>query len=354
MAASGQDKTEKPTGKRLSKARQQGQIPKSRELASVAVLFVGGLTAFFNSKNIYTHFSQLIRELWAGGFGVAAGRTPDSSVFIRIIYHYFAMFGPIVAACMVAALVINIIQVKGIIFSFAAIRPKFSKLNPIPGFSKFFSTTSLIELAKSILKLLIIGYSVYLILHSEKDVLMSLSDMEVADIMKVFGNLAYRIFMRVVEIMVVLGILDFIYQRWKFMKDMKMTKQEVKDEAKQSENPEIKSRIRSIQFSMHRKRMMANVPKASVVITNPTHFAVALKYAPGMEAPQVVAKGANYLALKIIEVARKSRVPVVQNPPLARALYRQVEVEDTIPVDLYKAVAKVLAYIYQQKRQRPA
>jgi len=184
---------------------------------------------------------------------------------------------------------------------------------------------------------------------------MSLTDRELVGILEALGHLTYRILIRVSGIMLVLSLLDYYYQRWQYTRDLKMTKQEVKEEGKQAEgNPQVKSRIRSLQFSMARKRMMANVPKASVVITNPTHFAIALMYSTGMEAPQVIAKGANHLARKIIEIARKSGVPIVQNPPLARALYKQVNLDDTIPLTLYKAVAKVLAYIYQQKKRNSA
>jgi flagellar biosynthetic protein FlhB len=355
MAGGAQEKTEKPTGKKLGEARSKGQVPKSTELNAVSVLFIGGLTAYYSSQHIFKHFKLMIEELWGGGFSAFSGNLPDGTAFLNVLSHFFIMIGPTIAACLIAGVVINVIQVKGILFSFQTIQPKFSKLNPFPGIMRLVSARSLVELLKSTLKLLIVGHAVYKILRSEQELMMDLTDMDLVGILEVLGHLSYRILIDVSVTMLVLGLLDFYYQRWQHTRDLKMTKQEVKEESKQAEgNPQVKSRIRSIQFSLARKRMMANVPKASVVITNPTHFAVALLYDAGMEAPKVTAKGANHLALRIIEIARASRVPVVQNPPLARALYKQVNLDDTIPMTLYKAVAKVLAYIYQQKRRNQA
>jgi len=252
----------------------------------------------------------------------------------------------------ILAIGINLMQTKGFNLSFQAIQPKFSKLNPLQGFKRLLSLRSLIELGKSCVKISIIGYAIYSVLSSDRDLFMPLIGKEVVEIAQVFSHLTSKIVIRVAAIMLAVSLLDYYYQSWQHEKDLKMTKQEVKEEHKQTEgNPQIKGRIRAIQKSLARQRMMASVPKANVVITNPTHFAVALLYGPQMDAPKVLAKGADFLAQKIIELARKHKIPVVQNPPLARALYSQVKVEETIPVTLFKAVAKVLAFIYQQKKK---
>ena len=263
------------------------------------------------------------------------------------------MIAPVLLAVTVTTVLISMIQLKGFLFSLEAIQISLSNLNPLQGFKRFTSLRSLTELFKSIAKLLVVAYVVYSVLDSERDVFLTLAGRSVPDSLAVCGSIAMKILVRVGGIMLFLGLLDTYYQKWQHMKDLRMTKQEVKEEHKQTEgNPEIKSRIKSIQRSLARQRMLSKVPKASVVVTNPTHFAVAMLYKPGMEAPKVVAKGVDFLALKIIDIARKNRVPVVQNPPLARALYKQVKLEDAIPGDLYRAVAKVLAYVFQQQKQR--
>jgi len=192
-----------------------------------------------------------------------------------------------------------------------------------------------------------------LIIRDEQDHFLPLVDTPVMDTIAFMGSLALKIGVRSSLAMLVLSGFDYAYQRWQYTRDLRMTKQEVKEEHKQSEgNPQIKARIRSLQRSMARRRMMAKVPKATVVITNPTHYAVALQYHKGLEAPRVVAKGQNLIAQRIKQLARKNHVPVVSNPPLARALYQQVDLEAQIPAILYRAVAKVLAFVFQQREQR--
>lgn len=355
MAGSSQDKTEKPTSKRLGEARKKGNVAKSVDLSAVCTLMLGGFAAYLSASMIYGHFQTLIEELWGNGFSAALSDDIKNPLFLRFLGHYFLMIGPTAIVCVITAIGINMLQLKGIMISFEAIHPKFSKLNPATGLKRLFSLRSLTELAKSLLKLLIVGHAVYSIFRSEEALFLSLTDAELPDILRALGHLVVRVLVRVGMMMLVLGLLDYYYQKWSHIRDLKMTKQEVKEEMKQAEgSPQVKARIRQIQFSQARRRMMAAIPKATVVVTNPTHFAVALSYATGMEAPKVVAKGADFLALKIIEIARDSKVPVVRNPPLARALYHQVELEETIPLELYKAVAKVLAYIYRQKRQNTA
>lgn len=352
--AGGQEKTEKPTSKKLSDARKRGQIPKSNELNSSAVILVGGVATYYACSAIPERFKMLMEELWGQGFHTAFESPLNANLFLSVSGHFLVMIAPILLASLAAAVGINIAQTQGINFSFEAVQPKFSKLNPMSGFKRLFSLRSFLELVKSCLKLIIISATAYSVYSSEHETVLSLMKGDLGFNIRTLGVLSLRIVIRVGVIMLLLSALDYYYQRWQHQRDLRMTKQEIKEEHKQSEgNPQVKGRIRSIQRSLARQRMMANIPKASVVITNPTHFAVALQYDSQMEAPKVVARGADFLAKNIIKTARKHSVPVVQNPPLARALYHQVKLEEVIPSNLYKAVAKVLAYIFQQKRQKP-
>jgi flagellar biosynthetic protein FlhB len=355
MAAGAQEKTEKPTAKKLRKARQGGKVAKSRDLNTILVLVVGAFTIYASSGSIAHHFRQLAEKFWGDGFSLAVKFPPDVNLLFMIVSHFSMMVFPTISAIMIVAIAANLAQTKGFLFSFEAIKPELSKLNPLQGFKRFLSLRSFIELAKSLLKITIISYLVYSVYRSEQHLLGRVTGKEVEEIFQLYAHLAWKVLIKVAAVMGVFAMLDFYYQRWQYEKDLRMSKQEVKEEHKESEgSPQIKARIRAIQRSMAQQRTMANVPKASVVITNPTHFAVALLYNSKMEAPKVVAKGADLLAKKIIKIARKHSVPVVPNPPLARALYSEVKVDGSIPVTLYKAVAKVLAYIYRQTSHKPS
>jgi flagellar biosynthetic protein FlhB len=352
--AGGQEKTEQPTSKKLGDARKKGQVPKSNELNSSVVVLVGGIATYIASQAIPAHFKMLMEELWGQGFHTAFESPLSTEMFLSVTRHFLAMIAPILLACMTAAIAINVTQTKGVNFAWEAVKPSFSKVNPMSGIKRLFSLRSLLELIKSILKFIIISTTAYSVYMSEHETVMNLMMGDLLFTINTLGSLALRIVLRVGGIMLFLSLLDYYYQNWQQKRDLRMTKQEVKEENKQSEgNPQIKGRIRSIQRSLARQRMMSNIPKASVVITNPTHFAVALQYDPQMEAPKVLGRGVDFLARQIIKTARRHGVPVVQNPPLARALYHQVKLEEVIPANLYKAVAKVLAYIYQQKPRKP-
>jgi len=351
--AGGQEKTEQPTSKKLRDARKKGQIPRSTELNASVVILVGGAASFVFSRAIPGRFKTLMEELWEQGFHTAFESSLSAELFTVVTRHFLVMVAPILLACLTAAIAVSVVQTRGLIFSWEAVQPSFSKVNPINGFKRLFSLRSLLELVKSILKFVVISATAYSVYVSEHETVMNLMLAEAGLTMETLGSLALRIVLRVGVLMLLLSFLDYYYQTWQHRKDLRMTKQEVKEEHKQSEgNPQIKGRIRSLQRALARQRMMANIPKASVVITNPTHFAVALKYDTRMEAPQVVARGVDHLARRIIRTARRHGVPVVQNPPLARALYRQVKLEEVIPATLYKAVARVLAYLHQQNQQK--
>jgi len=355
MAAGAQEKTEKPTAKKLREARKRGKVAKSRDLNTIMVLMAGSSTIYLSSGSIAHHFKQLVVKCWGDGFSLAVKFPPDVNLLFMVVSHFSLMILPTIFVIMVVAVAINLVQTKGFMISLEAIQPDLSKLNPLQGFKRFLSLRSLVELAKSLLKIAIIVYVVYRVCLSEQHLLGRLTGKEVAELFQVYAHLAWKVLLRVAAVMGLFAVLDFYYQRWQHEKDLKMSKQEVKEEYKESEkSPQIKARIRAIQRSLAQQRTMANVPKASVVITNPTHYAVALLYSAQMEAPKVLAKGADLVAKKIIKIARKHRIPIVPNPPLARALYSEVKVDGSIPMTLYKAVAKVLAYIYQQRGHKPS
>ncbi len=352
--SSGQERTEKPTSKRLQDARKKGNIPRSAELTSAALILVGGTVALFSVRLIHSRFENLLHFLWGQGFSsTARDAIYDGNQAITIMGNFILMIAPVLLGVLLTALGINLFQTRGLLVSAEPLQFDWSRVNPLTGFKRWISLRSLIELAKSLLKIGIVAYAVYTVLRSGAPMLATLCDVEVIESVRILGSLSSSILYRVGGIMLAVSILDYAYQRWQHQKDLRMTKQEVKEEHKQTEgNPQIKSRIRSLQRAMARQRMMANVPKATVVITNPTHYAVALEYHTGMEAPKVTAKGMDFVAKQIIKLARRSGVPVHQNPPLARALYSQVKLDESIPMNLYKAVARVLAYIFQQRKNR--
>jgi flagellar biosynthetic protein FlhB len=258
------------------------------------------------------------------------------------------ILAPFLLGVAAAAILSNYVQV-GSLFSWEAVQPDFSKVNPWKGLSRLFSKQAAAELAKSIAKLMIIGWVAFVTIQKEWENIVALWNQEVGQIFQYIGRVSFNIFLKTVLIMVVLAGLDYAFQRWSHEKSLRMTRREVQDEFKQTEgDPMIKSRIRSIQRELARRRMMAEVPKADVIITNPTHLAVALQYQyKSMNAPKVVAKGAELVAEKIKEIARGHRVPLVENKPLAQTLYKTVDLGQTVPSSLYQVVADILAYVYR-------
>lgn len=247
----------------------------------------------------------------------------------------------------ISAIVIGAIQTR-FLFSFKPLKFDLKRINPVEGFKRMFSLRSLFELLKSVLKMIIVGYVAYSVIKPKFASFALYSDMETADSMKIVFTLAYEVMFKCSIALLVLAIVDYFYQRWEFEKSLRMTKQELKEEYREVEgSPEVKRRQREIMARLARGRMLQQVPQADVVITNPTHIAVAIKYdSEEMEAPVVVAKGADEVAHKIVEIARQNGVPIVQNPEVARQLYRMIDVGEQIPPGLYHAVAEILAYVY--------
>lgn len=348
MADQGAEKTEQPTPKRLEEARKKGNVFRSMEVNSAFILLTGTLTLFFVSGYMFQQLSFLMRHVFSGLTTYHISQTSLRPNAISLMMTFVKLIAPILLAILVVGLLVNIGQV-GFLFTLEPITPKPEKLDPLKGIQKVISVRSVVELIKGILKIFIIGYVIYLVIKGHYEDYFLLMDQSTRQIFSFMMRIIFQVAIWATLILIVLAAADFAYQRWNYLKDLRMTKDEVKQELKEYEgDPQVKGRIRNIQREMARKRMIADIPKADVVITNPVHYAVALKYdAEKMEAPRVLAKGSRKLALKIKEIARERGIPVVENPPLARALYKSTQVGMEIPVDLFQSVAEVLAYIYR-------
>ncbi|MGB0909863.1 MAG: flagellar biosynthesis protein FlhB [Nitrospirales bacterium] len=348
----GQEKSEQPTGKRLEEARKKGQVATSKEFAPIAVLFGGAGMITLWMPTAWRQFQHTSQE-WFEMIGTFQATPESIQNFVTMIVEQTFLpilpFALIITAIGVASLLLQ----TGPLLIENALQPKPSKLNPINGLKKIFSLRGIVELLKSLLKVGLIGTIVYSIVMNNFETVMNLSNMSLGDALSRVWEIALQIIIWVGLVMLVLATADFLYQRWQTSEDLKMTKQETKDESKDVEgDPQIRSRRMSLQRERARQRMMQEVPKADVVITNPTHVAVALRYDSGsMESPTVVAKGAGVIAEKIKQIARHAGVPIIENRSLARGIYKIVKVGQEIPGDLYRAAAEVLAYVYRLKQE---
>lgn len=347
-----ESKTEDPTSKRLSDAREKGQVPNSKEV-STAFLFLAATGLFyFQGGQLWSGLQQQMRFFFSGS--IQDDLTVES--FARLmegtIMGVMGELAPFFLIFLAMSMAASIIQ-HGFVLSWEPVLPKFSKINPITGFGRLFSTRSLIELVKSTLKIVIIAIAVYWALQNDIDRTLMLTATSLDAMIRAMAEDIMNIMLFVTAAFVGIGLFDFGYQQFHHNEALRMTKQEIKDEQKQMEgDPLIKGRIRQIQRELAKRRMMEEVPKADVVITNPTHFATALLYKQGeMRAPIVIAKGRGEIAARIRAIAQENGVPLVENPPLARMLYQDVELGHPIPQELFKAVAEVLAYVYSLRRQ---
>lgn len=349
----GGEKTEDPTSKKLEDARKEGQVAKSKEVTSAfELLAVFSLLYVWIEKmgtyfvgNIYDIYSQIPEYI-----KMYDGNVPEqtiNAIFVKSMSRVLLILAPFLIVGFIVALVCNVAQVKWKPTS-KPMKPKFNKLNPVSGFKRIFSANSLMELFKSILKIGLISYVVYSYLKKNMPPLYLFYDLSLNQSVAQVGSLVMGLGLRIALWYMLIAVLDFIYQKIKFKNDMKMTKQEVKDEYKNQEgDPQVKGKQRQRMQEASRRRMMQQLPEADVVITNPTHFAVAIKYDPDLyDAPYVVAKGADYLAQKIKETAKEHHIEIVENKPLARMLYANVDVGSVVPPELYQAVAEVLAFVY--------
>ncbi|HEX5338571.1 MAG TPA: flagellar biosynthesis protein FlhB [Gallionella sp.] len=345
------EKTEQPSGRRLEQAREKGQVARSRELSTFAVLLAGGGTLWVMGASLTQQMVKLMRD----GLTLNQEMAHDTSLMIPR-FHDLSMdmliaFAPLLLAMLLAALFSPLLM-NGWLFSTEALMPQFSRMNPISGVARMFSTNSLVELAKAIIKSLLIGGIATWVIWSHRDEVIELSSLSLTAAIPQVGHLVGSSFMAIVGGLLLIVLVDVPFQLWNHNKQLMMTKEEVRQEAKESEgDPMVKGRIRQLQREAARRRMMAAIPTADVVVTNPTHFSVALKYnESGMGAPVVVAKGSNLTALRIREIAKEHHVPILEAPPLARALHKHTDLGQSIPEALYTAVAEVLAYVYQLRR----
>ncbi len=352
----GGEKTEQPTSKKLSDARKEGQVAKSKEIASafsmlalflILKLYVGTIGIHFieNFNFVYSKIPETVK--------MYNGNIPEITIISMVrgmMLRLIITIAPIFLIGVLVVFICDLVQVKWKPTS-KPLKPKFSKLNPLKGFKRFFSLNSFVELIKSALKLGLVGYVAYSYLKDRGGQIYILYDITLNQAIGMIGDVVLNLGIRIAAVYMVIAFADYAYQKWKFKEDMKMTKQEVKDEYKNQEgDPQIKGKQKQKMREASMRRMMQQLPEADVVITNPTHYAVAVKYDPDKyDAPYVLAKGENYLAQRIKDVAKENDIEIVENKPLARMLYANVEIGELIPPELYQSVAEVLAFVYHLK-----
>lgn len=358
FADEGADKTEEATPKKLTDARKEGQVAKSQEINTSVMLlalflmlkiFVGYIGNKFLEMfaEIYNLFDVYGRERFSVGMGTE---------FVKKGLIDTLLIGlPLLAVALVVAFVVNVAQVKWQVTA-KPLMPKFDKFNPIKGMKRIFSKDKIFELIKDVAKIGMIFYVAYSELKKKSDAVVILYDFNLPQAISYIGDFIINLGIKLSFFYLIIGVVDYVYQKLKFKKDLRMSKQEVKDEYKQQEgDPQVKGRIKSKMREVSQRRMMQKLPEADVVITNPTHFACAIRYdKEKSQAPVLIAKGADYLAQKIKEVAREHEIPIVENKPLARMLYYNVDLDEEIPRELYQMTAEVLAYVYKLKHDGAA
>lgn len=344
-----EEKTEKPTSKKRKESREKGQVLQSKELTSAVLLIFAFLALKLFGEYMIENLTIFTTSIFSDGSIYKNLYTIENITifFMNVIVITVKIITPVIGTVFIMAIVINYMQV-GFLFTTKTLTMKLSRINPLEGFKRIFSTKALVELIKSIVKIFIVGYVVIIYIYNNLNIVYELFNMNIMETTKNIGSLTFGIAIRAGGILLLLAIFDYWYQWFQHEKNLKMTKQDVKQEHKQSDgDPLIKSKTKEKQREIAMRRMMQDVPKADVIITNPTHYAIALKYNnEKYEAPYVLAKGQDILAQKIKEVAKDSSVPTIENKLLARSLYSACEIGDVIPDELYQAVAEVLAYVY--------
>lgn len=353
MADSAGEKTEKATPKKRKDERKEGNIFQSKEVVIAATL----LAVFFSFKLLYPLSQSAVTQSLQEFIGLVQSKETItagdmSTILVSALKTIAIGCLPILFVCCLSAVIATVAQTRGLV-NFKSLRPKFSRLNPISGFKKMFSLKGVIELFKAIIKITILFVVIYNTIKDCMNTLPKMMDMSVAAGAAFTGQMCFDLITNVSIAFIFLALFDFMYQKWDYEKNLRMTKQEVKEEYKTTEgDPQIKSKIKQRQQAMSRRRMMQAVPSADVIIRNPTHFAVALKYdSEKNRAPIVVAKGQDSLALKIVEIAEHHNIMITENRPLARALYAQVEIDAEIPGEFYQAVAEILAVLYRLREK---
>jgi flagellar biosynthetic protein FlhB len=350
-----EERSEAPTPKRRTEARQKGNVAKSTEVNSVLVLLAGvlllrifGAGIFEEIEGMFRFFYRFLADPRLTNETAVAFANQAIGVMARTVL-------PVTGGILIIGLAANLLQI-GFLFTLQPLQPKLEKINPLSGMKRMFALRSLVELAKNLLKLSIIGFIAYVTIKGEFDTMLVLGGSSVGAIWLFLLQVGFKIVIRIALVLLILSILDYAYQRYEHEKKLKMTRQEVKEERKQMEgDPKVKGRIRSLQREMARRRMMQEVPQATVVVTNPTFIAIAIRYEPDdMDTPVVLAKGKRVIAEKIKQIALENKVPIVEDKPLARTMYDRVEIGEAIPYEFFTAVAEVLAYVYRLRNRHAA
>lgn len=352
----GGERTEKATPRKKQKAREKGQVLQSREISSTIVLLI----AFVSIKLLGSYMFHEVEALFRLCVGDLAINFDIGSINEQmrlvglVLTQLLKITGPILAIVLVVGITASFAQV-GALFTLEPLKPKFSKLNPVNGIKRIFSLRGLIELVKSLMKITIIGIVAWKSIRAEENHIVKLMDQDLAAAAVYISSTAIDIAIKICAMMLIIAIFDYGYQWWQYEKDLRMTKHEVKEEYREIEgSPEVRQRIRQRQREMSMRRMLTEVPKADVVITNPTHYAVAIQYdAEKAPAPVVIAKGIDYMALRIKDIAKENGIETVENKPLAQALYKSVDIGQQIPPEMYQAVAEILAFVYRLKGKIP-
>lgn len=346
------EKTEKATPKRRQEARKKGQVLKSTEINSVLILFAVFLLLKFMIPSMLEQIQDYIYNLWYQMSETNVTIETITPIFISSIILFLKVILPLLIIVATVGVIANLIQV-GFLVTTDALQIKLSRINPLEGFKRIFSKKALAELFKSIGKIGLISYIAFTGIKDEVNSFPYLMDMEITKTIGFIGEILFSILWKAILLLAFLAVLDYLYQKFEYEKSLKMSKQEIKDEYKNIEgDPQIKGKIKERQRQMAMSRMMQEVPKADVIITNPTHFAIAIKYdALTMDAPMVIAKGQDLVALRIKELAQKSGVTTVENRPLAQVLFYNVDINEQIPENLFQAVAEILAFVYRLKQK---
>lgn len=342
-----EERTESATPRKREEARKKGQVALSNELVSTFMFLIGLATIRLVFPSIFADIKSLTENTYSGLLPDKINPENMGHYGTGIVILMGKMLAPFGLVMIISALAINYAQV-GFFASFEVLAPKFDRLDPVKGFKRFISKRTFVMLAQSLLKIIIVGYILYATTNSERDRILNLAGMEVKPAIIVVIRLTFKMGFRVALLLFLIAIFDYAYQRWEYERSLRMTKEEIKEEMRSSEgDPLVKSRIRSIQREMAMRRMMQEVPSADVIITNPTHLAVALKYEQNIDkAPKICAKGQNLIAERIKAIAKEHYIPIIEDKPLAQMLYK-LNLDQEIPSTLYKAVAEILAKVYQ-------
>jgi len=352
MAEDQGERTEEATEQRREDFRKRGQVPMTRELSTAIFFLAAAGMMYVASRFFLTNVVEMFGRTMGPEMVYAVKNEKITEVLAFIGYKLLILVGPIFLIAMVIGVVSQVLQ-TGLLQVENALSPDINKMNPLNALGRIFSMKGFVELCKSMIKLLAISAILYMLLKGEIHKIPYLSTLSVEQILSYLGMVVFKLLLTVGIFMLILSVGDYFFQRWQLEKEMMMTKQEVKEEHKSREgDPLIKARIRKVQREIATRKMMTEIPKADVVITNPTHIACVLKYSDKLPAPQLVAMGADYMAEKIKQIARDNNIPIVENKPLARTIFKTMKIGQVIPRELFVAVAEVLSYVYRLRRKK--